>query len=56
MGSRGQFDVFLGDELIASKSGAGLVQRLLGGGFPDDDETLAALAKKLAERERRAGA
>ena len=46
VGSFGQFDVFA---VVASKTGAGVLARLLGRGeFPDEDEVLAAVETELA--------
>jgi hypothetical protein len=48
VGASGQFDVLLGDELVASKTRTGLVQRLLGNnGFPDEGAVIAELRGRL---------
>lgn len=41
-GSLGQFDVVVDGKVIASRGG-NLLRRLLGGGFPDADEVVAAI-------------
>ncbi len=49
-GAFGQFDVRVGDDIVASKTSGGLVSRLLGRGeFPDEDETVAAVKARLAD-------
>ena len=49
-GSFGQFDVLIGDEVVASKTGNRLLSRLLGRGeFPDEDEVVAAVKGRLAD-------
>lgn len=49
-GSFGQFDVRVDDSVVASKTGPGLLSRLLGRGeFPDEDEAVAAVKARLAE-------
>ena len=45
-GHAGQFDVFLGDEKIASRGG-GLLQRLMGGGWPEADAVIAAIRGRM---------
>jgi hypothetical protein len=47
-GRLSQFDVFLDDELLASRAG-GLLNHLTWGGFPDE----VAVVEKLAERKAR---
>jgi hypothetical protein len=48
-GSFGQFDVLVGDEVVASKTGDRLLSRLLGrGDFPDENEVVAAVKERLA--------
>ena len=46
-GASGQFDVLVGDDLVASQGG-GLLGRLLGRGFPDEAEAVAAVKSRLA--------
>ncbi len=47
-GSLGQFDVLVGDEVVVSKTGGGLLSRLLGRGeFPDENEAVAAVKARL---------
>jgi len=47
-GARGQFDVLLDGELIASKTQAGIFARLIGRtGFPDETLTVDAIKQKL---------
>ena len=49
-GSFGQFDVLLGDVVVASKTGSGLLSRVLGRGeFPDEDEVVAAVKAQLTQ-------
>ena len=43
-GSLGQFDVVVDGKVVASKGG-NLLKRLLGGGFPEPDDVVAAIAK-----------
>ncbi len=44
----GQFDVFVGDDVVASKQSKGLLARLSGDkGFPNEDEAVAAVEAKL---------
>ena len=40
-GTPGQYDVVVDGKTIASKSDAGFLARLVGGGFPDEKETVA---------------
>jgi hypothetical protein len=41
--------VLVGDAVVVSKTGAGLLSRLLGRGeFPDEDEAVAAVKARLA--------
>ncbi|MGZ3448488.1 MAG: hypothetical protein ACXWUG_14745 [Polyangiales bacterium] len=48
VGGRGQFDVLVDDEVVASKLSVGLFQRLLGAdGFPEIEATVNAVEKKL---------
>jgi hypothetical protein len=48
-GSFGQFDVLVGDEVVASKTGDRLLSRFLGrGDFPDENEVVAAVKERLA--------
>jgi hypothetical protein len=42
LGARGQFDVLVDGELIASRS-RGFVSRLMTGGWPDPDAVITAL-------------
>jgi hypothetical protein len=47
--------VLVGDSVAVSKTGGGLLSRLLGrGDFPDEDEAVAAVKARLADA--RAGA
>lgn len=46
-GKRGQFEVFLGDEVVAGRE-KGFLTRLLGGGWPDPEDVVATLGKRLA--------
>ncbi len=49
-GSFGQFDVLVESTVVASKTGGGLLSRLLGrGDFPDEDETVAAVKARLSQ-------
>ncbi len=44
----GQFDVFVGDDLVASKQKKNLLRQMLGDkGFPDEDAAVAAVEAKL---------
>ena len=53
MGSFGQFDLLVDDTVVVSKTGGGLLSRLLGRGeFPDEDEAVAAVRKHMAASER----
>ena len=45
----GQFDVVVDGVTIASKK-TGLLTKLLGGGWPDPDEVVAAIEKRTAKR------
>lgn len=45
VGNTGQFDVLADGELVATKGG-GFLTKLLGGGWPDEDEVV----RKLRER------
>ena len=45
VGGRGQFDVFVDGEVVASRS-KGLLQKLLGGGWPDPAAVAAAIAAR----------
>ena len=50
VGSRGQFDVFVGERVVASKQKVSLWARLLGNpGFPDEDSAIAAVRARLAD-------
>jgi hypothetical protein len=50
VGARGQFDVVVDGETIASRE-RGLLTRLFrGGGWPDEDEVVAALAERKKTR------
>jgi len=42
VGSPGQFDVLVDDNLIASRAG-GLINRLFGGGWPDPNAVVEAV-------------
>ena len=46
-GSSGQFDVVADGEVIASREG-GFFKKLLGGGWPDPDEVVEELRKRVA--------
>lgn len=47
-GNKGQFDVIVDGDVVASKHGVGVVGRLKGDkGFPDDDEAVEAVRRKL---------
>ena len=41
-----QFDVLVGGDVVATRSG-GLLTRLLGGGWPDPSEVVMAVAARL---------
>jgi len=45
-GGPGQFDVMVGDEVVATRSKGW--QRLLGGGWPDPEEVVRALEGRSA--------
>lgn len=45
-GVAGQFDVLADDELVASKDPS-FLKAIFGGGWPDEDEIVAALEKRL---------
>ena len=48
VGSRGQFDVLVGDQVVATKQKVSLWSRLMGDpGFPDEDSTVAAVRARL---------
>ena len=50
VGARGQFDVVVDGEVVASKQQVGLFARLLGDdGFPDIEATVNAVEAKLAK-------
>ena len=46
-GRLGQFDVVVDGEVVARRGG-GLWRRLLGGGWPDPDEIVAAVKARLS--------
>ena len=47
-GSFGQFDVRVAGRVVASKTGPGVLSRLLGRGeFPDEDAVVAAVRERL---------
>ena len=49
VGARGQFDVVVDGEVVASKTQVGIFARLLGeDGFPDIEATVSAVEAKLA--------
>jgi hypothetical protein len=49
VGARGQFDVLVDGEVVASKGKVGLFARLLGeDGFPETEATVSAVEAKLA--------
>ena len=49
-GAFGQFDVLVGGDVVVSKTGGGLLSRLLGrGDFPDEDQAVAAVKARLAQ-------
>ena len=49
VGSRGQFDVLVGDQLVATKHKVSLWSKLMGNpGFPDEDSAVAAVRARLA--------
>jgi hypothetical protein len=51
VGGKGQFDVLVDGEVVASKHGVGAIAKLLGAkGFPTEDEVLDAVRRKLAAR------
>lgn len=41
-----QFDVVVGEDVVATRGGS-LLKRLLGGGWPDPDEVVAAVRARL---------
>lgn len=45
-GRAGQFDVLADGELVASKD-EGFLAKFFGGGWPDEDEIVTAIAKRL---------
>jgi predicted Rdx family selenoprotein len=50
VGARGQFDVMVDDEVVASKQRIGVFARLLGAdGFPDVEATVDAVSARLSE-------
>jgi hypothetical protein len=49
-GAGGQFDVVVDGETIASKGDAGFLARLMGGGFPDEAETVAKIKTRQTAR------
>jgi hypothetical protein len=50
VGSRGQFDVFVGEQVVATKQKVSLWARLLGNpGFPDEESAVAAVRAQLAD-------
>ena len=50
LGSRGQFDVVVGDQVVVTKQKVSLWARLLGNpGFPDEDAAIAAVRARLAD-------
>lgn len=48
-GKLGQFDVLVDDEVIASRGG-NMLQRVLGGGFPDPEEVIWKIEALLRAR------
>ena len=46
-GDVGQFDVVVDGEVVARRQG-GLLQRVLGGGWPDPEDVIAAIERKRA--------
>lgn len=48
-GALGQFDVFVDGEVIASRGG-NLLQRVLGGGWPDPDDVIDRIESIQAAR------
>lgn len=54
VGARGQFDVVVGGEVVASKQQVGVFARLLGGdGFPEAEAVVSAVEAKLAHLQNR---
>ncbi len=54
VGARGQFDVMVDGEVVASKQHASLFARLLGGdGFPEEEATISAVEAKLGQSQNR---
>ncbi len=50
VGARGQFDVVVDGEVVASKQQVGIFARLLGGdGFPEIEVTVSAVEAKLTK-------
>lgn len=49
VGKRGQYDVVADGQTIASREG-GMLTRLMGGGWPDTEDVLAELEKRLAAK------
>ena len=45
VGARGQFDVLVDDVLVASRA-TGFMARLLGGGWPDENEVVEAVRSR----------
>lgn len=48
-GARGQFDVVVDGETVASRE-RGLLTRLMGGGWPDPEDVVAAVERRLAAK------
>jgi len=48
----GQFDVLVGDAVVASRGGNPLTRILLGAGFPDFDELVDTLAAQQAHSDQ----
>lgn len=48
-GKLGQFDVLVDGEVVASRGG-GMLKRVLGGGWPDPEQVVAAIEARLRSR------
>ena len=54
VGSRGQFDVLVGDQVVATKQKVSLWSKLLGEpGFPDEESAVAAVRSAMGGQPER---
>ena len=49
MGKSGQYDIVVDGQVVASREG-NMLTRLMGGGWPESGDVLAAIEKRVAKK------